>query len=379
MNKAAAIHHSRDLRFDILKSLGILCIILAHTISREENPILFQIRNFDVPMMVLISGALFYIQCKNKQYSFWPYIQKRIPRLIIPVWVFFAFFLLFNFFWSRWIGESFPFSLERIVKIFLLIGGYGYIWIIRVFVLISLISPLLLKLRHALPKTSHFLGVLALTYIAYEGLIRFFRFFPINSLSEYGLPEVWLKLVELLMQDFVLMIIPYGCIFGLGMVMSTMKINKVLLMSIFWGTVFIVLAFYYWKSLGHFVPTQHYKYPPRLYYFSYSIFITSLLYSLTSSNQQLLKIPARQIFVDGIVFISSSSMWIYLWHIFFLNFWRPLLSAVGLDNFGMHEFFIVTILSILMTYFQKEIVSRVIRLNQIGAKASNALTVVFLK
>ncbi len=46
----------RDTRIDFLRFVGLIMIIFAHV-----NPpaVLFQLRNFDVPLMVLISGVSF--------------------------------------------------------------------------------------------------------------------------------------------------------------------------------------------------------------------------------------------------------------------------------------------------------------------------------
>ncbi|MEA5509778.1 hypothetical protein VB715_08375 [Crocosphaera sp. UHCC 0190] len=51
---------TRSLEFDILKTLGIFCIILAHTLPKTEV-FIYQLRNFDVPLMVIVSGALFWM------------------------------------------------------------------------------------------------------------------------------------------------------------------------------------------------------------------------------------------------------------------------------------------------------------------------------
>lgn len=42
----------RILRYDILKVIALLCIILAHV---NPNGLVFQLRNFDVPLMIIIS------------------------------------------------------------------------------------------------------------------------------------------------------------------------------------------------------------------------------------------------------------------------------------------------------------------------------------
>ena len=76
---------------NFLKTIALLCIILAHV-----NPptIVFQIRNFDVVLMMLISSYLGLISKKN--YNYFSYILSRIKRLIIPTWIFLTIFFIIN-------------------------------------------------------------------------------------------------------------------------------------------------------------------------------------------------------------------------------------------------------------------------------------------
>ena len=46
---------SRSISLDILKTLGILMIIIAHSNAPD---LVMQIRSFDVPLLVMISGIL---------------------------------------------------------------------------------------------------------------------------------------------------------------------------------------------------------------------------------------------------------------------------------------------------------------------------------
>jgi len=54
----------RDARFAILKVIAFLGIILAHA---KPPTFIFQLRNFDVPMLVLVSGALFVISLRGRR------------------------------------------------------------------------------------------------------------------------------------------------------------------------------------------------------------------------------------------------------------------------------------------------------------------------
>lgn len=57
----------RDYTIDILRFIAIACIILAHT---DPSHILFEIRNFDVTLMVLVGGMTFYISSADKEIKY---------------------------------------------------------------------------------------------------------------------------------------------------------------------------------------------------------------------------------------------------------------------------------------------------------------------
>jgi fucose 4-O-acetylase-like acetyltransferase len=87
------IANGRDFGLDVLKVVGLFCIILAHV---KPVDIVFQVRNFDVPLMVFLSGFSFYISGGVKG-SYREYFFKRVKRLVIPVWIFFClFFFVLN-------------------------------------------------------------------------------------------------------------------------------------------------------------------------------------------------------------------------------------------------------------------------------------------
>ena len=84
----------RDTRIDILRFVAIVGIIVAHTHPPDW---LFELRNFDVTLIVMMMGASFYISNKNKdKVEYIPYAIKRFKRLIVPTWMFLTiFFILF--------------------------------------------------------------------------------------------------------------------------------------------------------------------------------------------------------------------------------------------------------------------------------------------
>lgn len=115
----------RDERIDLLRAFGLLMIILAHV---EPPNYLFQLRNFDVPLMVIVAGLSF--QRSFKAESYWSYLWGRIKRLVLPVWIFLSFYFFLEFL------VGFPGTLPEgkvVLSSYLLLNGIGYVWIIRVF------------------------------------------------------------------------------------------------------------------------------------------------------------------------------------------------------------------------------------------------------
>lgn len=388
-------NNSRDIRFDILKVIGIVGIFAAHAIyGNSQNSIemvVQELRNFDVPLMVIISGSVFYHSSGDKQYSFITYLRKRIPRLIIPVWFFLLVFFIFTYLVTLAQDENqvFPFTLKEIIGSFCLLNyiSIGYVWIIRVFVLVAIVSPLLLKLKQALSSRLLFLMSLAIIYGAYEVLASFILKLNVedtdiaNPIVDFIYGRLFLFIFW---QQICFYLIPYGCLFGLGMIMARMKNSSILLISIFAGIVYLILGLNYYSDAGSFVSTYIAKFPPRLYYVSYGIFMSTLIYlfvdfclnlwnKLNYHNNQIEQ--SKKI----ILFISSSSLWIYLWHILLIYHGKAIFRILNIKSQAIERFLVWLILSVLITYFQKIFISYIIKRTTYGQKYSEALSVMFLK
>ena len=121
---------------DYMRCLGMALIIFAHI---SPPLVLFQLRTFDVPMMAFISGMAFY--CAEKQkVKFTSYALSRVKRLVYPVWAFQLFFFLALFIVKP--ASLYPLvSLQTIISSAAL-SGFGFFWIIKIFILLSVLSPL---------------------------------------------------------------------------------------------------------------------------------------------------------------------------------------------------------------------------------------------
>lgn len=125
----------RNASIDLLRSIAIIGIIIAHC---TPNLFLIQLRGFDVVLMVFLSAI-----CSNKfgseNFNYFDYFTKRCIRLILPVWIFLIIYYCGVYFFYylppfQEILASFTFFSDR------------YVWIIRILVMLSLLTPYLYKL-----------------------------------------------------------------------------------------------------------------------------------------------------------------------------------------------------------------------------------------
>lgn len=176
-------NNNRILYIDYLKVLGLFLIILAHVCN---NPYIFQIRNFDVPLMVMISGVLSiesYRKSISKNNSIIKYYWKRIERLCIPTWIFLTIFFILSYVATMLTGKNF-YTFGTVVRSYLLIDGIGYVWVIRVYLLCALITPIIVYLNNKISNSIIKVCILAVIYILYE-LMIYFNFNKYNFFLEY--------------------------------------------------------------------------------------------------------------------------------------------------------------------------------------------------
>ena len=159
---------ARDNKVDILRALAIVCIILAHS---QPNSIIFQIRNFDVVLMVMLLGNSFYLSSRNKSLNYLSYIKKRFQRLVIPTWIFLSVFFCFYYLVSLAIGEKFYFSTSRIIHSYFLTEGIGFVWVIKVFFIVALLSPFILQLSKKIESNRQYFLWLVTGYVVYAMLL----------------------------------------------------------------------------------------------------------------------------------------------------------------------------------------------------------------
>ena len=304
VDKRMAQHQSltRDPIIDFLRFTALIMVIIAHS---EPPSWLFQIRNFDVPLLILTSAITYSYIYSNRPINMFGFYKSRIPKLVIPAWSFLTLFFLIVLTIS-WVEKtSFPYSLYDMRTSYSFYSGIGYVWILRIFLLISLITPPLIQMNHKIKSDKLYFGLIFLAYLFYEA------FLVVLENSEIGEGK------KTYLENGLLPLVPYTLIYALGLRLKALKIRQCLLLSISFGLIFSAIALGLYLENDEFIQTQTQKYPPTIYYVSYALFISLSMYCILKITpfNTLDRLPRY------VSWISEKSLWIYLWHILYLYVW----------------------------------------------------------
>ena len=297
----------RDIRFDILKGVAILGVILAHV---PLHPVVFQLRNFDVPLFVICSGALFGISSAGDR-PWLGYVGSRAYRLLLPCWIFLTIYFLSRAMIDRAGGVPFRFSAGQMIAEYALRSRVIGLWIIRVFLFVSMLAPLLAGLRRRFRESAVFLSILGGCYLLYE---------IANALAAAIAPGLVYRILTVTLFEAV----PYGILFGFGMVLPSLSRRHVAQAALGFGVLHLATALVLSRA-GQVIQTQSYKHPPTVYYLSYAVAVSLLLYLAVF---HLNSIDLR--WAAPFIFLGSSILWVYLWHWFAGDYLVPLTQQSGL-------------------------------------------------
>jgi hypothetical protein len=190
------------------------------------------------------------------------------------------------------------------IRSYLLIDGIGYVWIIKVFLLVALVSPLIYRIHQTTSSNKIYFSYIALAFVGYE-MARLLSQELFNT--ESG------KIIEAISHY----LIPYSLVFAIGLRLPSLQRNEIFWSASLCFILFVSLALFLFIQTGGFVPTQTHKYPPTLYYFSYALGIALVAWALSGTVQRLLDQVATLKAIT--LFIAQNSIWIYLWHIPFVK------------------------------------------------------------
>lgn len=307
----------RDIKIDFMRFIGISLIILAHVSPPNW---IFQLRNFDVPLMVILSGYLYSMK-KNQNNKFdFSYIFKRFKRLVVPVWIFLSILFVGIFCYQP---QAINFKL--LLTSFSLYSGIGYVWIVRVYLVIALFGEGLSRIMN---KN---IWIFFMFYLIYEFLCKI-------KINNY--------LINNIFENLFLISFGYLLFFCYGVFFKNLNSKIIIIISI------ICLGSLVFKFLiNDGLNLQDYKYPPRGYYFYYAILMFNVIFYLKNylCEKKLEKIKI-------VSFIGKSTMWIYLWHIPFVLL-IALLNKKGIKMNYLINYIIIFGGALFITLLQNKLVN----------------------
>ncbi len=311
---------------DFLKVIGLIGIMIAHVDSPKWA---LMARAFDVPLMVLIASMLgrkSYEKGVARGEKASSYLISRVLRLAVPTWIFLVFFFLVyavfshSFFEPIYYVKSFLFSLY----------GISYVWVILIYIYSAVCMPLFHKVG-----TGKIVCVALIWIYALYEILWYLEFLTDN---------------KVFVNTFYY-IIPYGALSFIGFCYPAMKEKTKKTVAIVFATIFFAFIMIVKAITGEFDTVGIATFPPRLYYLSYGIFVSFVLFLIFERFD--LKIYKSK----PVAFVSKNSLWIYLWHIFCLEVY----NRTPLFNFWYVELVAVFVTSALITFVQCKLVEAVRR------------------
>jgi Acyltransferase family len=358
MNRKEII--DRDISLDILRLIGLMGIVLAHV---SPPNFIMQIRTFDVPLMVIVSGIAFSISYK-RGYSLMNYYKHRLERLLTPTWFFLSFYFLY-FGMADFITKGQYVSVDYITNTFFLFndGGIGYVWIIRVFILVAIGAPMVYYCNNRIRNTFVYFFLIVILFIIYFQIVDFLIS---NSLNEKD------GIINIFISEYILYLIPYSLLFSIGLRAPKLSIKDLILCLVFLLVSFLSICIINGDNV--FLTINDFKYPPQLLWTIYGTMVSIFLYIFVS------RINSISYFQKPIRFLSESSLWIYLWHIFLLKNWDYGISHIpGWAKHFFVKFFIILTLASIITYLQKKTIQVILEKYNFHNFLKRIISIGFLK
>ena len=305
---------------DFLRFVGITLIVLAHI---QAPFTITQIRIFDVPLMVFVSGLSYSGRTINASWSsfYWP----RIKRIIIPVYIFLTFYFILFY------VLKLPLTWKVVANSYLLAteGGIGFVWIMRVFLLIMLVTPFLIRVSLKIKVWFYYL-ILLLVFLINTAIVKI-----IQTTESILFVTVLIEIVPYLLG--------YSVIFMLGLRVRncSKKEERAVLLVVSLMTIMAAILYYVTKGLPF--DLALYKYPPSSFFLLYGFFVCIILWAL----RRYLTLLSNNAFV---LFVGRNTIWIYLWHILFVTL------SFKLSPSWMVRYFVVYFGAIIIYYLQYRMV-----------------------
>jgi len=314
----------RDKILDQLRGFAIVMMILTHSLipfwSNNTARAIWNWTHFSVPLFVFCSLIIFFKKPVSQNWkSYWVYVKKRFLRMLIPYYIYIAAYFTLRFFLS---GPKIR-AAEIIQSLYL---GWGDAsWLVILFLCLSVLTPIILYIRNINKKLFYLFGSLTAASTIY---------FTFNGFQNYQI-VMWLPWSVFL----------YYCFYFARLYRKDVNLlfSFIIFISVF------ALAF-----ITHFFRNNdallfNNKYPPDLYYLSYGLAMTSMLYYLSKIGLFNGRLIDR-----GLTFFSLNS-----YSVFFIQF--LLLDILDWTKFreifSVSKWYSYFIIVIVLTYFVQKFIN----------------------
>lgn len=270
---------------DYMRCIGLLLVIGAHVFG-TSSPAIQLLFGCNVAIMIVVSG---YCSVRSSECPILEYYKKRGLQLIIHPWIFFV--IYFGLVGLLTIGKQFPYSKEQIIKTFLFMDGIGYTWIIAVFLVTALATPIIKYLVDKIPPIKWGGGAIAYWTMAFT--IFVFQ-------ADHNLVKVFLYVSGYLFLTFI----------GFSVCIEKKMLKPYLIGGII--VIFCCIVVILFRQ-GDIFDISGNKFPPSVYYIAYGMTISLILIRLLSRIEDKLSSCRATKYITE---LSKQSFDIYLWHVF---------------------------------------------------------------
>lgn len=278
----------RNTTIDFLRGLAVVLMILIHAtayfLGDPFTRAVWDYTHFAVPLFVFCSAFIFFAKDSITTLSV-SYIVKRLKRLVFPYYIF-----LIPFFILAFIHRPDTVSIREIVEKLLLTGGRDLNWLVILFIYFLFLIPI----THFMYRQKKWLFYI-LSSMAFISSILFL----------FYTPPVPFRFV---------MWLPWTFFLVFTLFFTEQKKNT----YFFVGTVIVsIVTFFITRDIlqnqGRTLVLTENKYPPNLYYLSYGIFFTTIMYYLH-------QVSSRNRFYTMYVQPSFDYLSTHSYSLFFIHF-----------------------------------------------------------
>lgn len=319
----------RNQLIDSLRGFSMIVIIFTHATayfpSDKFVSALWNWSNFAVPIFIFCSAYLFLSKSSEKPIQFFPYLKKRLQRLLVPYYIFLPFF-----FFVLWITSSELLSTKYVVQSLFVIGGVDINWLVLLFLYLTVLLPLFIWSQKKIP-------------------FLFWIFFVLSLGSSFYL------IVERIPFSYKwIMWLPWSLMLYFTWFYVKFQNNKKVLALAFLGSVGIfVVTYLVQQHLHHSTVLMHNKYPPNLLYISFGV---AVLLGLTFVANYIF---SNRYLLQTVNFFSKHSYSIYFVHYLLLILFTAYMAVFNFNwlTLFLTILFTTVVLQLILIWVKKKVFS----------------------